>query len=346
MVRAWAVTVTAVLLLASAVGLDVWLSSRQASVPASFHLSGTDLVVSDQDGRPLWRRGLPDRPDPGAYPVEEHRNKVWFGRLGREQTTSVLFAFQPVSDANREHLLHCFSRKGDTRWVFRPGRKVVDGEQEYPTLYHIRGFRVLPSPARDGRSWIVLSAPHASHQPCQVAVLDQDGRILYEYWHSGALDIVEIEDLDRDGFPEILLAGVDHPRRQAALVVLDTRRMAGAPPVQPSDTVSLASPQPEFAEAVVLFPRSALNQKLEPHNSVQALTLVDPSIVVQVEEQNRSPEPYLLYTLDRNLRPLAVEASVALRDRYRDLKATGLLNQEFTEAQLEGLRREVQVLRY
>jgi hypothetical protein len=205
---------------------------------------------------------------------------------------------------------------------------------------------VLPSPAGDGRTWIAVSSVHASHPASQVAILDQEGSVLHEYWHAGVIEAIETEDLDRDGFPEILLAGVDHFSRQAAVVVLDTRRMLGRTALPPAARVDLAAVGPGSASAVVVFPRTSLNQKFEQANRARSVRVVDASIMVQVSEQAADPDPYLLYTLDRSLHVVQVEVSVNLLNRYRDLTAGRLIEDDLAPARLEKLRNAVQVLRY
>jgi len=345
-VRVWAVGVTMPVALAVGAAFLWLLALPQRGTPASFLLSGNDLIVTDHKGRRLWRYTLPHRPDPNAYLQPNHRDRVWFGKLGREETTSVVFAFQPESALGGRQAVHCYSQTGSLRWEFRPGRIVRDRQVEYPRSYLLRAIRVLSSPAGDGRTWIAVSSVHASQPASQVAILDQEGSILHEYWHAGVMEAIETEDLDRDGFPEILLAGVDHPSRQAAVVVLDTRRMLGRTALPPEARVDLAAVGPGSASAVVVFPRTSLNRKFEPANRARGVRVVDASIMVQVSEQAADPNPYLLYTLDRTLHVREVEVSVNLLNRYRDLTAAGLIEDDIAPARLEKLRSAVRVLRY
>ncbi len=346
LVRAYAVTITLVLVLGAATSLALVWGPWGPGIPSSLQLSGSDLMVSDRKGGELWRRTLSERPDPEADRAHQQRSRVWFGRFGREREVSTLFALIPIPPGNKGHALYCFSQKGDQRWEFKPGRRVAEGSREFPSLYQIRDFRTFPSPARDGKTWIAVASVHAWQHPSQVAFLDHQGRLLHEYWHSGHLDTLEIEDLDRDGYPEILLAGVAHPRRQATLVVLSTRRMAESPPSQQPEPVHLEGIRPRFEQTAALFPRTTLNEKFEQHNAAYSVDFVDNSIIVLVKEEMRDPNPYLLYRLTRDPRVLDVQPSPAIQSRYRELKAAGLLNHELSEALVAGLGRGVQVLRY
>jgi hypothetical protein len=110
--------------------------------------------------------------------------------------------------------------------------------------------------------------------------------------------------------------------------------------------VDLAAVGPGSASAVVVFPRTSLNQKFEQANRARSVRVVDASIMVQVSEQAADPDPYLLYTLDRSLHVVQVEVSVNLLNRYRDLTAGRLIEDDLAPARLEKLRNAVQVLRY
>jgi len=345
-VRMWALSVTLPVAVALTVAFLWLLALPQAGTPASFLLVGADLIVTDHKGRRLWRRTLASRPDASAYLPANHRNRVWFGKLGREETSSVLFGLQPESALGGRPALQCYSQTGSLRWEFQPGRRARFQDTEYPLQYRLRAFRVLSSPVGDGRTWIAVNSVHVSQPASQVAVLDHEGNILHEYWHAGVMEAMETEDLDRDGFPEILLAGGDHPSRQAAVVVLDTRRMLGGATRPPEAVVDLSAMGPGSAGAVVVFPRTSLNRKFEQSHRARSVRVVDAWIMVQVSEQAADPDPYLLYTLDRGLQVVNVEVSVSLLNRYGDLKGAGLLEDELAPASLEKLRRGVRVLRY
>ena len=137
-VRVWAVGVTMPVALALGAAFLWLLALPQRGTPASFLLSGNDLIVTDHKGRRLWRCTLPDRPDTNAYLQPNHRDRVWFGKLGREETTSVVFAFQPESALGGRQAVHCYSQTGSLRWEFQPGRIVRNGQAEYPRSYHLR----------------------------------------------------------------------------------------------------------------------------------------------------------------------------------------------------------------
>lgn len=345
-VRTYAVTVTLLVLLGGVGAGLLYFRGQPGSTPSGFRLSGTELTVTDQKGEQLWRWRFPEQPDPKHYPRHHNRNSIWFGSLEDKQGVSTLFAHIPAEYANKTTSLYCFSQRGRLRWQFAPGRKATDGTREFPAVYHIRDFRVFRAPPPGGRPWIAVSSVHAWGHPCQVAILDGDGRLLFEYWHGGHLTTVVAEDLDRDGFPEILLAGVDHGQQCATLVVLDTRRVADTPGLEPPATVDLWGIQPGIEQAVVLFPRSRLNQRHEQFNSAYDIRFVDGTLQVLVREGRGEPGPYLLYTLDRGLRVVDAEASVTLGNRYREFKAKGLLDRGLEGSELESLRRGVEVLRH
>lgn len=258
----------------------------------------------------------------------------------------MLFTLVPQGQGHKGHLLYCFSSRGSVRWLFSPGRTVREDAATFSPPFHIRVLRVFPSPKKDGTKWVAVSAVHHWFHPCQVAILDEAGRLLYEYWHSGHLDAMETRDLDGDGIEEILLAGVNQRHRKATLVVLDPGKLDGKPLAPPSEPVPIPASNPKILIAAASFPRTSLNHKLEKFNFAYEIGFTDGVVRVLVKEQIRGPWPYLIYELDRNLNLVRLETSVNLANRYRELKALSVLDHEFSPVLLESLRGEYRVERH
>lgn len=58
-------------------------------------------------------------------------------------------------------------------------------------------------------------------------MLSPKGELIREYWHSGHLPQIAIEDLDENGAKEIYLGGVNRGRQRATIVKLDPDKFSG-----------------------------------------------------------------------------------------------------------------------
>ncbi len=344
LLRAYAAVTTVVLILIlAAVGIAFFRAWRKGP-PAEFSFRNSELVVTDRAGRELWRHTFADPPYTTLYDAPIRRNWVWFGDVDGDHSIETVIGYAPAGGHNKPWKVYCFSARGEPRWEFTCNRAVTDAQRSHSPPYHLRGLRVFPSPKRDGRRWVVISSVHHWDYPCQIAVLDSDGRVVGEYWHSGHLASLETADLYQDGIEEILLAGVNNGRRQATLVVLDPRRVTGASVQPEGDPLQLQGFAAGSEKAVVLFPRTEANRKLEQFNVADQVDVVSEGIRVQVKEKIERPHPFLVYELDHRLNVKAVESSLALRNYFKELKATGQLAHAFTDADLEDLRRAVRLL--
>src|SRR5581483_7734550 len=129
-----------------------------------------------------------------------------------------------------------------------------DTGREYSPPYFISNVHVIP--ILDSEPRILVSSNHHLHNPNQIAILDADGKLVSEYWHSGHLLTVIHADIDDDGQPEVLLAGVNNGYGLATLIVFDPRNVRGVS-TQPFRQLLDCEPGSELA--VVLFSRTCVS---------------------------------------------------------------------------------------
>jgi len=250
------------------IGLVGYVSMRllaKPEQPQSARLEGSQLVVTNGEGKELWRKAFPEGIGPDWYYAVYLHTPVWLADLEGNGHTSVLFIYSPAAHTAEPHssTLICYSDRGDEKWRWTPGRELPELHGT-PATYKIYALRVLKAAGKRPPR-IVVSSAHDPWWPDQIALLDAKGALLSDYWHSGALPYLTLGDLDGDGREEIIATGMSEYDHRATLVVLDPDRVFGAS----------TEAQPEFQihgmgqaqeRLRLLFPRSDLNRALFQYN--------------------------------------------------------------------------------
>jgi len=283
------------------IGVAAFIFMRMLTMdnrPQAGRLEGSTLVISNAKGQELWRKSFTD----GFFP-EYYQNglapRMWFGDLNGDGHTDVLLLYQPaVSPRSRSTILICYSDRGKEKWRWMPGRALPELEGD-PAAFYIAGFGVLKG-APGERSRIVVSSPHTLWYPHQIAILDSNGKMLSEYWHSGHLEHLTLADLDADGRQEIILTGISNGYRQATLVVLDPDRVFGASTEAARPEIQIHGMAPAQERIRLLFPRSDLNMALASYNQGQEAAVENGTIRFSTIECTSPPSCTISYEFDKN----------------------------------------------
>lgn len=217
------------------------------------------------------------------------------------------------------------------------GRAVSDQRRAYSPYYMVSTF-FITSLGKGGPRGVVVSSHHAVWWPHQVAVLDGNGRLLGEYWHSGRLYDNQLSDLDGDGVAEVLLAGYNIGYHATTLVVLDPRKVAGASRQGPGDPDQLQGFSEGTEKARIIFPRTCINAAFENWTNVR-MNVTAESIRITSIERMRDPAYAVTYTLDRQLRLTGCRWDEALIRLHRELEKKGVLDHRLTEQEMAGSRK-------
>jgi hypothetical protein len=325
--RGYGVAASAALLVVAGVELGVWVHSQRLGPPARLRVEDKEIIVADAEGRERWRHAFAESIAPDSV-----RPASWFGHLGSNKNMDTLFVQRPARLANTQLL--CFAENGQMRWEFNAGKPVSDGRLQYPAVYFINSFQVLPA-SKESPQQIVVSANHGWSYPNQVAVLDPAGRITGEYWHSGHLRAMETVPIGPKDSPRIVLAGVDNGRRRATLVLLDSANVHGSS-VEEDDSYNLRGFGPGTERAIVWFERSCINEVSEEFNEAAEIFLVPGGLQVVVTE-SREGGAYVIYILDKDLNVNYVEVSSGFKALHRRLEHAGRLKHPFSAEEVTKL---------
>ena len=313
---------------------------NQPRDPVSIQADGANLMALDAKSREVWRHAMPWEMKEDIYKntSETSARRFQFLDLDGYPGPELLAEYMPQRHETLGNFLYAFDRKGEPLWSFKAGKEVSDKRGSFTPVYWLDPFEVVAS--KDGSHLkIIATSHHSVHYPNQVVVLDAQGKITGEYWHSGHLRRLSTADLDRDGIPEAILGGANVGWHKATLVVLDPRNVSGASTQPPGDPHQLQGFPPGSEKAVVLFPRSCLG-KHEEFDIVSQIRVTDNRITVVVQQSvNEYVGYYLVFELDWNLNLITVRPSDTFQARHREMEVQGLLDHPYSEAEMAALKQ-------
>jgi hypothetical protein len=293
---------------AAVLGVAAYVLNRSRGAqlqPRYGRLDGPVLRIMNADGKELWSKTFPEGLGPDWFYAPNMGPRLWFADLHGTGETSVLFVYSPAAPQPHSTTLICYSSRGKERWRWTPGRDLPELAGS-PATYKTFALAVLKA-TRKRPARIVAASPHALWWPTQIAILDTNGKLISEYWHSGALTQMVLADPDGDGKEEIVATGVSEYDHQATLVVLDPDQVFGASQEE----------RPEFQihgmgmaheKLRLLFPRSDLNRALYQYNQATDPTFEQGHFRLTVTECIAPPGCRIWYEFEKNFRLIAAYA--------------------------------------
>jgi hypothetical protein len=209
--------------------------------PSRIQLKGRVLQMLDQEDGLIWQFTLPGTPSALRASSCYDCPKPLIADIDGIGPKALLYSFSNLERGDAD-TLYCFDSHGHVRWTRQIGRELRSvGGQVYPKHYGLFWISTLHRPTPAG-GIIVVGGHRGGTSLFAVEVLTKDGQVVGEYYHPGWLWAIGVMDLDKDGYDEIILGGVndtygnlpgfDHPM---TLVVLDSRRVKGQGPTPESD---------------------------------------------------------------------------------------------------------------
>jgi len=337
----------AVLALAAALlaaSLDTWRKTRHGP-PARFVLDVRTLIVTDDNGREIWRATFDEPFVQGVTPAQMAAMRLAsFSDLNGDGRAEFLFVYRPLSEATRGHTLFCFSDQGRTLWQYRTRRTVSTPKESFSPPYLGNVVLALP-PARDGTRSVLYVSHHLSYFPAQVVVLSPRGEVRGEYWHSGHLLFAEAARLDGRERPGLLLAGISNSYKTSTLIALDPGNLQCASDESEHPDYQLDPPERNCELARILFPRTCISRRFDPYSRPSGLHVLPDHIQFGTSERFGRADCNTLYLFDLGLSLQSAEVIDAFLSCHREMEAAGLLDHPFSESEARALSR-IRVLRH
>jgi len=323
----------------------IWTYSRwrNPGPPDRWKVEGNRFQALDSAGRVCWETKLAGigprsfasdgRLTPPGSVAGDYDGILHQDIDGDGTAEWLINCFPQALDEDRGRLV-CLEADGRLRWEFTYGQPQTWRGRSLSASY--AGFLIRPVSA-SGKRYILTVATHVFWFPSQVALLDPEtGQIREEYWHPGGLFRCRIHDIDRDGEPEALLAGVNNPGEglgHAALVVLSLPfSKAGRRPAA-RDGEFWTSGVKEIA--YLLFPRP------DTYDTVGQVPIPDTLAIVEGErllvKLTKAGEGSLFYYLDSSLRLVECRISEGVSAAHQQLSASGRLDHQWSEAEARSL---------
>lgn len=278
------------------------LLRRAERIASAYRILEQRVVIYDQHGQEAGSVTYPATLSP------EPLTRVWIGDLDNDRSPEVLIL--PNMSNRHPQFLACYSSTGAKLWEFRTDRSVRTTDTDFANDYIGRDFAVLP-PDATGKRRIAVSSIHRKYYPSQVALLDSDGALLREYWHSG-----HIQRLSTSG-RTIIAGGVRNATREATLVQLDPETMSGASEEPPShQLINLGT---DRALRRIGFPRSCANKASWAMNGVNEILVSGNRIEVGVVEIHEPKQGTLQYELTPELKFIQMIRSSVYDDLLQKL---------------------------
>jgi len=308
---------------------------RQA---ASYRLGRRSITVLDSSGKELWRVPFAQPFESADYAdaqLAAHR-KVSFDDIDGDGDVETLFVYSPLDSLRNPSALYCFSRDGKERWNFAPERMSRASGQGYGQIDVLNDLLVT-QPNGKSESYIFLLDCRLPGHSAKLFVLSPRGEILATFTHQGHLGMLEAADVDGCGRKEILVGGAAGERNEAELIVLEMPHEFDRS-TTPATLARDVSPPQIREKAVLIFPRTCVNRKLEESNRIAHIAHSGDILTVVVSELSDDPSVEVTYQLDRQFEVKNVWFSDALKNLHRNLTAQGILDHSLSEEEVENLR--------
>jgi hypothetical protein len=285
------------------------------SVPADFHIRGSELVIVNAKGNELWSfdthlEGLENEDFYRGHFQEKRQGinyvpnwpYVMILDINGDSRSEVLFCTQTRLE-DGEGTLICFDDRGTELWRFEAGRELDFGGKIYRKEYRIFGLNVEDYDG-DGSPELLVISFHKPDWPCQTVLLDPAGKVEGEFWNAGYLMDGSSGDIDGDGKKELVLSGVNNEYNMGCVAVFEAGSLRGSSPQQ-KDAFRSPGLGAGGQSAYILFPKSDVHEAIRKQG--------DPVNYFWIHEGDgltaETCETQILYDLDRSLACRAVTLS-------------------------------------
>ncbi|MCX8160771.1 MAG: hypothetical protein N3G18_07550 [Candidatus Saccharicenans sp.] len=281
---------------------------------------------------------------PLRRPLKPESFQQKFVDLDGDEEEEILVSGEYLGEEKESAELFCLKKSGKLLWSYRPGRKIKTLTDEFSNHYSIKRFEVANFSNASPEKSVLVIGNHVTWYPTQIAMLNVRGQVLGEYWHAGHLGqaALLIEDLDEDGWQEIIIGGTNNDFQQACLLVLDSRAIAGCSPGSGKPEFQFGELPAGSQEYYLLLPRTTINQVMGLRNYVTSVQLFreEKTLEVITNEFNKEAPCQMMYNFDFKFNPLLSRPTDLLTEAVKELVVSRVLPPH-SETELRSLKERI-----
>ena len=298
---------------------------------------GTLCFVIDSSGLHVgaYEKALANLSLPPEKPLKDRR--LIFTDL--EQNSSLETLFSEVSERSQEERSHlvCYEEDGDERWSFKYGRQLTLHGTVFSGIY--AADFILP--VLDGQ-FVLVVAHHNPRFATQVTLLNStSGEPEDEYWHPGRMGSLLLIDLDGDGREELLMAGVNNPRRGIGHPALVALKIPFGPPDVTSGESNYFWPENSKEFSYILLPRFDVLEATESLAEATGLKVLEGGRVeVSIRDAVRI---YGYYEFTQGLQESSFYPSDALLNVHQEMYLDKKLDHQAKEEEISEWGRVLRI---
>ncbi len=309
--------------------------------PYDFRIEQTELIILNQEGHTLWHHDFDLNTNLiKNFYKERFQNRTIAGNraklpaiqfidINKDGHKEVLFGIAEVPDGR----FFCFSDKGDLLWRIRGGRELTFGSKIYGGRYRTGSFRTVDLDG-DGFLEIIMCSSHSFEFPTQMLVVNHQGEILNEYWHSGRIYDICFYDVNEDNRLDIMIGGVNNQFDAPFIAVFDQDDISGASPNTGEYACPSLFPGSEKIYLRLPFPETAMIH--EVHEVLGHIRLLREQVFTFITYPNA-----LDYRFNRRFRLLEIRDSHTFEMLFREAKEQGRIGDVTRQEYLEELKDRV-----
>jgi hypothetical protein len=292
--------------------------------PDSFRIVGSRFIILDKKGKKLWEYDT-HLPLVEKEPPSNRREQlplVRFVKLDYGRGIKTLLAARTREQPSRLFLI-CLSNKGRLLWQHQLGKPLICGKGRIIPEYDLIRLETVDLDRRGGLETVALIRHKASF-PSVILIFASNGERVGEYLNCGELSHLLVTDLDKDGFSEIIAAGVNTAYSRPCIVLLDPKAVHGSSPLPDHPEYAIKGIPRGMEKYYLLLPNTDLAELFSPYYYINEL-LPAPSIngftvLLFIPETMEHPGVYgLMFQFDCKLHPLHLEIEdrfIAVRNEF------------------------------
>ena len=186
------------------------------SVPMELILRDNYYSVVNRFGYTLWN-------------TEPEASNAVIIDLDNDGEKEILLTYSSKGEIDKRSKLYCYDKSGSIDWELYVGKDVTYGNTTYSELFSV-SIIITADIDNDLKQEIILVCQFGLF-PNQFLLLNHEGTILSEYWHSGGFQDVAVDDVfPGNDVKEIIACGTNNEFGSGVLIILDPMKMSGQSP--------------------------------------------------------------------------------------------------------------------